>query len=121
MRRGMLILTPSVWWANGLLNEGLYEYHALKVGSVDPFATARWWSVLALSTDCIAALKSGRASRACWRTSSRGGICLEKSNGPVTSNWSTGVRSFRSMRSWIFCGLQTLFRDLQVGFVLHSL
>ena len=40
------------------------RYHALKVGSVEPLATASLWSVWALSTASTAARKSGRVSRA---------------------------------------------------------
>src|SRR5579863_786031 len=43
MRRGMLTLAPSVCWSSGLLKEGFFEYHALHVGSVEPFETASWW------------------------------------------------------------------------------
>ena len=39
---GMLTLPPTVSLANGLLNEGLCENQTLKVGSVEPLATASW-------------------------------------------------------------------------------
>ena len=44
-----------------------------------------------------------------------------KSNGPVTSNCSIGVRSFSSVSNWIFACAQVHFGGLQVGFVLDAL
>ena len=62
MRSGMLTLPPMVSLANGLLKEGLCEYHALKVGSVEPLATARLW-IDSWPSPSIAWPPSDRAAR----------------------------------------------------------
>ena len=72
MRKGMLALTPTVWFALGLLVEEFHVYHALNVGSVEPFAFASLWLVSACCMVVRAASRSGRADKA---------ICLKSSSG----------------------------------------
>ena len=105
----------------GLLNEGLWVHQTLNVGSVEPLATASWWVILANSTFCTAAFRSGRASRAMFRNSSSGLNSSVKSNGPETSNCSIGVRSFKSIRSWILAVRRFTMRGFEVGFELNAL
>ena len=45
----------------------------------------------------------------------------EKSKVPVTSNCSTGVRSFNSINNWIFAVRKFTSGRLDVGLILHAL
>ena len=74
-------------------------YQPLNVGSVEPLEIGQLVVGVRLLNGLERRAQVGAASRAICRKSSSGFSRSEKSNGPVTSNCSTGVRSLSSCSS----------------------
>ena len=90
----MLTLKP-MYWSIG----GLRPTSKPNVGSVEPIGDGQPVIGLCLVDRLQRRLQvRARFERGLANLSS-GASCVEKSNGPVTSNCSTGVRSFKSASS----------------------
>ena len=95
-------------------------YQAPKVGSVEPLATASLWLVCRLLNGLERGLQVGPGVECDLAIVVERLQVVAEVEEPVTSNWSTGVRSSSSCRSWIFGGAQVDDGCFDLRLVLHA-